>query len=136
MNTQKAIDVSYLLLRLAAGFMFFQSGAMKVLGWYGGMPGGAKLAPMSQIWIGGWLKVVGGVLIMLGLFTRPTAFLMSGMMAVAYWQFHAPNGTWPVQNQGVPAALYCFVFLFMAAYGGGALSVDARLRTQNAVVAQ
>jgi putative oxidoreductase len=63
---------------------------------------------------------------MLGLFARPAAFVLAGEMAVAYWQFHAPNGTWPAENQGGEAVLFCFIFLFIAAYGSGAWSLDAR----------
>jgi putative oxidoreductase len=74
------------------------------------------------------LEFFGGIAIMLGLFTRTVAFILSGMMAVAYWQFHAPNGTWPVQNQGMPAVLFCFIFLYIAAKGAGAWSLDALLR--------
>lgn len=79
---------------------------------------------------GGALEIAGGALLMLGLFTRPTAFLMSGMMAVAYFQFHAPQGgwLWPTVNGGTPAVLYCFVWLFFAAAGAGAWSLDAKLR--------
>ena len=80
----------------------------------GGMPGGGTQPLMSQIGIGGLLEVEGGIAIMLGLLTRPVAFILSGEMAVAYWQFHAPNATWPIQNQGQPAALFCFIFLYMA----------------------
>ncbi len=65
---------------------------------------------------------------MLGLITRPAAFILSGMMAVAYFQFHAPNGVWPNENQGVTAVLFCFIFLYMAAQGGGDWSLDARIR--------
>jgi putative oxidoreductase len=129
MNLDRATQITYLLLRVVAGFMFLQGGGMKILGWFGGMPPNGGTAPMwSQIWVGGMLELVGGLLIMLGLFTRPTAFILSGMMAVAYWQFHAPNGGWPVQNQGVPAVLYCFLYLYMAARGGGDYSLDAMLR--------
>ncbi|MEZ4396255.1 MAG: DoxX family protein [Candidatus Krumholzibacteriia bacterium] len=130
----RMIDASYLLLRLAAGLMYFQAGAMKSLGWFGGMPGSTtgRAELLTQIGIGGWMELLGGLAIMLGLFTRPVAFLLSGEMAVAYWQFHAPNGGWPLQNGGVPAALYCFVFLYMAARGGGAWSVDARLASRKA----
>lgn len=128
MNFDPAIQVTYFLFRVVAGLIFFQSGAMKLFGWYGGMPGGGTPPFLSQIWIGGVLEVAGGIAIMLGLFTRPVAFVLSGEMAVAYWQFHAPAGAWPVQNQGVPAVLYCFTFLFMAAYGAGDWSIDALLR--------
>ncbi len=131
MNMDRAVQVTYLLLRLAGGWMFFQSGCVKLFGWFGGMPPGMPAVTlMSQVGIGALLEVIGGPLIMLGLLTRPVAFILSGEMAVAYWQFHygQMGGGWPVQNQGVPAALYCFVFLFMAAYGGGELSLDGMVR--------
>jgi putative oxidoreductase len=74
------------------------------------------------------LEVVGGLLILAGLLTRPAAFIVSGEMAVAYFQFHQPGGTWPVQNGGVAAVLYCFLFLYMAAKGSGEYGLDALLR--------
>jgi putative oxidoreductase len=101
---------------------------MKLFAWFGGMPGGDTAPLMSQIGIGGVLEFFGGILIMLGLFTRPVAFILSGEMAVAYWQFHAPNGAWPIQNHGEPAVLFCFIFLYMAAQGAGDWSLDALLR--------
>jgi putative oxidoreductase len=125
MNQQRLTEIAYLLLRLVSGFMYFQAGAVILFNAFGGMPGGAKVALWSQTGIGGILELVGGIAIMLGLFTRPVAFILSGEMAVAYWQFHAPNGTWPLQNQGIPAVLFCFLFLYMAARGGGAYSIDA-----------
>lgn len=126
MNRERVIQAAYFLLRVVSGLMLFQAGMMKVFGWFGGMPPtGETAALMSQIGIGGLLELVGGLLIMVGLMTRPTAFILSGMLAVAYWQFHAPSGTWPLQNGGVPAALYSFVMLFMAANGGGEWSLDA-----------
>jgi len=82
---------------------------------------------MSQIWIGGVLELVGGALLLLGLFTRPVAFLLSGEMAVAYFQFHAPQGFWPTLNGGVPAVLYTFVWLYFSAAGAGPWSLDAKL---------
>jgi putative oxidoreductase len=131
MNRERAVQVTYLLLRVVAGWMFFQAGAVKLFAWFGGMPGsppGTTVPLMSEMGIGGILELVGGILLMLGLLTRPVAFILSGEMAVAYWQFHAPHGTWPVQNQGVPAALFCFLYLYMAAQGGGEYSLDALLR--------
>ncbi len=128
MNRERALTVSWFLLRVVAGLLFFDAGALIVLGWFGGMPGGAKFVPMSQTGIGGLLELVGGAAIMLGLCTRPVAFVLSGEMAVAYWQFHAPNGLWPIQNHGEPAVLFCFLFLFMSAYGAGKWSLDARIR--------
>ena len=91
MNRDRALRVSYFLLRVVAGLMFFHSGC----------------------------------LIVLGLFTRPVAFILSGEMAVAYWQFHAPNGPWPIVNHGEQAVLYCFLFLYIASHGSGIWSVDA-----------
>ncbi len=126
MDRDLAIRISYFLLRVVSGWMFFQSGAIKLFGWFGGMPPGNTVVVGSQIWIGAILEVAGGILILLGFLTRPTAFIVSGMMAVAYWQFHfVPAMFWPVQNQGTPAVLYCFIFLYMAARGGGDWSLDA-----------
>ncbi len=125
---QRVVQVTYFLLRVMAGFLFVQTGGLILFGWFGGMPDQPSPPPMmSQVGIGGVLEFVGGILIMLGLFTRPVAFVLSGVMAVAYWQFHAPNGGWPVQNQGLPAVLFCFIFLYMAAQGGGTWSLDALL---------
>ena len=126
----RAVQVTYFLLRVVAGLLLLQAGGLILFGWFGGMPGGGSTPLMSQIGIGGVLEFVGGIAIMLGLFTRPVAFVLSGMMAVAYWQFHAPQGGWPLQNQGVPAVLFCFIFLYMAARGGGDWSLDA-LRRRN-----
>ncbi|HXF49670.1 MAG TPA: DoxX family protein [Verrucomicrobiae bacterium] len=128
MNQERIVQAAYFLLRVVAGLMFYQAGAMKLFGWFGGMPGGGVAVFPSQIWIGGVLEVVGGVLIMLGLFVRPVAFILSGEMAVAYFQFHQPGGFWPVQNQGVPAVLYCFIYLYMAARGGGDWSLDGFIK--------
>ena len=97
MKSERAVQVAYFLLRVVVGLLFFQDGSMKFLGWFGGMPGAAgSTAPlMSQIGIGGLLEFFGGIAIMLGFFTRPVAFILSGEMAVAYWQFHAPHGCVP-----------------------------------------
>ena len=117
------------VLRIMAAFMFTLTGTSKLLAFPVGMPpngGTAKL--MSQIGIGGLLELVGGVLLMLGLFTRPVAFLLAGEMAVAYFQFHFPKSFWPTVNGGVPAALYCFVWLYFSAAGAGPWSIDARRR--------
>ena len=129
-RTNKAVPVTYFLLRVVAGLLFFQAGSLLVLGWFGGMPGKAgSTAPlMSQVGIGGLLEFFGGIAIMLGLFTRPVAFILSGEMAVAFWQFHAPKGLWPIVNHGEPAVLFCFIFLYMAAHGAGDWSLDALIR--------
>jgi putative oxidoreductase len=117
------------LLRIVAGAIFLLAGTMKIFAFPAGMPpnGGTAVFP-SQIWIGGALEVVCGGLLLLGLFTRPAAFLMAGQMAVAYFQFHAPGGFWPILNNGVTAVLYCFVWLFFSAAGPGPWSLDARRR--------
>ena len=132
MKENRAVDLTYFLLRIVTGWLFVQAGSMKLFGWWGGMPGGMHIQLASQIGIGGILEFFGGIFIMLGLFTQPVAFILSGEMAVAYWQFHFPKGTWPAQNMGVPAVLACFIYLYMAAQGGGAWSLDAWLARRRA----
>jgi putative oxidoreductase len=113
-------------LRIVAAAMFMLAGTMKLFAWPMGMPpdGGTAAFP-SQIWIGGALEVFGGALLLVGLFTRPVAFVLSGEMAVAYFQFHFPQGFWPTQNSGVTAVLYCFLWLYFSAAGAGPWSLDA-----------
>ena len=127
---ERAKHIAVFLLRVVAGLLFLQVGGMKVFDWFGGVPAqfGGHPAFMSQIWIGGVLEFYGGAAILLGLFTRPVAFVLSGEMAVAYFQFHQPQGFWPIQNHGEPAVLLCFIFLFFAAHGAGDWSIDAILR--------
>jgi putative oxidoreductase len=84
----------------------------------------------TQTWIGGVIEFYGGLAILLGLFTRPVGDPRRGEMAVAYFQFHQPNGMWPIQNKGEEAALLCFIFLLFAAYGAGEWSLDALLRAR------
>ena len=117
------------VLRIAAAAMFIQFGTMKLMAWPIGMPpdGGTAHFP-SQVWIGGALEVFGGALLLIGFLTRPVAFLLSGEMAVAYFQFHFPQGFWPVQNMGGSAALYCFVWLYFSSAGAGPWSVDSMRR--------
>ena len=126
-NTERAKQTALFLLRVVSGLLFLQAGGIKLFDWFGGIPAqfGGHPHFMSQTWIGGALEFFGGAAIMLGLFTRPTAFILSGEMAVAYFQFHQPNGVWPIQNHGEPAVLLCFIFLFFAAYGAGAWSIDS-----------
>jgi putative oxidoreductase len=128
MKMSRIAEIAWFLLRVVSGLLFLQAGGMKLFGWFGGMPEGVTAPIGSQTWIGGVLEFFGGLLVMVGLLTRPVAFILSGEMAVAYWQFHAPGGTWPIQNHGESAVLFCFIFLFMAAQGGGAWSLDAVLR--------
>lgn len=110
------------LLRIVAGLMFTQHGTQKIFGFPQAARGPFEL--LSQMGIGGVLELVGGVLIVLGLFTRPVAFILSGMMAVAYFQFHAGSSLYPLVNGGELAALYCFVFLYLSFAGPGAWALD------------
>jgi putative oxidoreductase len=113
------------LLRVVAGLMFMQHGAQKLFGWFkapDAPPGTVEL--FSQIGLAGVLEFFGGLMIVLGLFTRPVAFLLSGMMAVAYFTVHAPNGPVPLVNQGELAVLFCFIFFYFAARGGTRYSLD------------
>jgi len=122
-------DLALSLLRIVVGFLFFCHGAQKLLGWFA-EPGGQRMAlAFPQLpWFAGVLELVGGVLIILGLLTRPVAFLLSGEMAVAYFMAHAPHSPFPIVNHGELAALYSFVFLFFAASGGGPHGIDGLLR--------
>jgi len=129
--SKRAVQTTYLLLRLVSGFLLMQAGGLILFGWYGGMPDGQTVSLLSQTGVGGILEFFGGILIMLGLATRPVAFILSGMMAVAYWQFHAPLGRWPIQNNGMPAVLLCFIFLNIAARGAGQWSLDALIRRKH-----
>lgn len=113
------------VLRIVAAVMFMQAGTVKLFGWPMAMPGGGTPEMFSQVWIGAVLELVGGALLIVGLFTKPVAFILSGEMAVAYFQFHAPTGFWPVVNQGQPAVLYCFIWLYLSAAGAGPWSLDA-----------
>lgn len=121
--------ITHNALRIAAGFLFWQHGAQKLMGWLGGFGGqpGQTADLVSLMGLAGALEFFGGILILLGLFTRPVAFLLSGQMAVAYFMSHAPRGFWPIQNGGELAALYAFVFLLLAVWGPGSFSLDAAL---------
>lgn len=115
------------LIRIVSAAIFITSGTTKLMGWPAPMPEGHEFVLMSQVGLGAVLEAGGGVLLMLGLFTRPVAFLLSGMMAVAYFQFHAPGSFWPTVNQGTAAILFCFLFLYFSAAGPGPWSIDAML---------
>lgn len=112
----------YALMRIVAGFLFLWHGAQKLFGFPSPMPAGA---PAFIIYIAGPIELIGGILIMIGLCTHWAAFLASGLMAFAYWIGHGTKAVLPLQNNGELAALYCFVFLFIATQGGGIWSVDA-----------
>ena len=117
-------DISLSMLRAVTGFLLFQHGAQKL---FGLLDGNAQEL-LSLMWVAGVLEFFGGLAIMAGLYTRPVAFLLSGLMAVAYFWRHMPRGFWTVENGGELAVLYCFVFFFLFAMGGGSYSVDAWLR--------
>jgi putative oxidoreductase len=113
------------VLRIITGFLFIPHGTQKLLGF----PGAGKTVQLvSQMGLAGVLEMVGGALLLVGLFTRPVAFIMSGFMAVAYFQAHAPQNFWPVLNRGDAAILYCFICLYLCVAGGGPWSLDALLR--------
>ena len=116
------------LLRIVAALLFVLHGSSKLFNF----PPFPMALPETgtMLWIGAILELVGGLLLLVGLFSRPVAFVLSGEMAVAYWMFHAPQSTFPSINQGEPAILFCFIFLLIAAAGPGAWSLDAsRKRT-------
>lgn len=111
---------AYAALRIVTGLLFLWHGTQKLLGF----PGEASGAPAWIIYVAGPIELLGGLLVMIGLFTRWSAFVCSGLMAVAYWMVHGHKALFPIENGGELAALYCFVFLFIAAYGPGKWSVD------------
>ena len=115
-------DPVYSIMRLIIGVLFACHGAQKIFGAFGGK---VAAAPLMQF--GGWIELAGGILIAVGLFTRPAAFLASGMMAVAYFMAHASGGLWPIVNKGELAVVYCFIFLFIFFYGPGRYSLDAMI---------
>jgi putative oxidoreductase len=116
------------LLRIMAASMFMFAGTMKLFAFPVAMlPGGGTAEIFSLIGLAGILEFVGGALLLLGLFTRPVAFILAGEMAVAYFLGHFSGGFWPMLNGGQPAVLYCFIFLYLSAAGAGAWSLDAKL---------
>lgn len=113
------------VLRIVAAFLFMQPGTMKLFAFPAGLPPDGGTAPLvSLIGIAGILEVYGGALLLLGLFTRPVAFLLAGEMAVAYFTGHFPQGFWPILNGGTDAVLYSFLWLYFSAAGPGPWSLD------------
>lgn len=135
----KAIEAAWApralsVLRITSALIFTLHGSQKLFGFPE-----AKFQPelLSLMGIGGLLELVGGLLLLVGLFTRPVAFVLSGMMAVAYWMFHAPNSLFPTLNGGDASILYCFVFLYLVFAGAGSWSLDSlrpRLRDRRLVI--
>jgi putative oxidoreductase len=125
------------ILRIVAAFLLIQHGAQKVFGVLvptpppGAPQSHGTFALLSLVGVAGILEFFGGLLVLLGLFTRPAAFILSGLLAVAYFMSHAPGGFWPILNRGELAALYSFVFLYLAVAGGGEWSIDRLLRGGN-----
>ena len=112
------------VLRIVSALIFMAHGTQKLLGFPA-----SEFAPaaFSLMWFAGLLEVVGGAALVLGILTRPVAFVLSGQMAVAYWMAHAPHSPFPVANDGDAAILYCFVFLYLVFAGPGPWSLDALL---------
>lgn len=113
----------FAVMRIVVGLLFLCHGLQKALGAFGGV-NGAPAPFFSLIGIAGWLELILGLMIAMGIFTSAAAFLASGQMAVAYFIGHFPQGFWPILNQGVEAVLYCFIFLYIAAHGPGIWTVD------------
>ena len=116
-----AADVTHVALRLGAGLLFLQHGLQKLFGLLGGKP----VALASQMGVAGLLEFVGGILLVVGLLTRPVSVVLTLEMLVAFFMAHAPRGGWPVQNGGELPLLFALIFLFMAGHGAGPLSLDA-----------
>jgi putative oxidoreductase len=123
--------IAFALFRIVAGLLFASHGAQKLFAVFGGPAATGKPLLLTA----GVIELVGGLLVAVGLFARPAAFVASGEMAVAYFMAHAPGGFWPIVNKGEPAVFYCFAFLFIAAHGAGIWSLDSlRLRSAPASV--
>jgi putative oxidoreductase len=116
-------EAAYALLRVVAGLLFLCHGLQKVFG----VLGGHKVTE-GLLLLGGWIELVGGALVALGLFAVPAAIIASGEMAAAYFKSHAPQSFWPIENKGELAVLYCFLFLFIALRGAGPFSLAAMIR--------
>ena len=117
------------VLRIVAALIFMLTGMMKLFAIpVGILPNGGTVRLISEMGLAGVLETFGGALLVLGLFTRPVAFILSGEMAVAYFQAHFPRGIWPMTNGGLGAVLYCFLWLYISAAGAGPWSLDAKLQ--------
>ena len=129
MRRENAAGYVRSVLRVVAAWLFTLHGVQKAFGLFGGVGGHGVAARMwSQFWVAGMLETAGGILMALGLFTRPVAFVLCGEMAVAFFRAHFPRGWWPIENGGELAVLYCFIWLYFFAAGPGPLSLDRLLR--------
>ena len=127
-SLNRFVDPFYCVTRLIVGLMFASHGGQLVLGMFGGMPGSDKM--MMQV--GGWIQLVGGLLIAFGFLTRLAAFICSGTMAVAYFMAHAPRSFFPITSKGELAVFYCWFFFFVVFYGPGRWSIDALFKKKSA----
>jgi putative oxidoreductase len=125
----KLAPAFFALLRVIAGVLFAMHGTQKIFGW----PGTKAPATAALSITAGWIEITTGVLIAIGLFAGYAAFLASGLMAFAYFMRHAGDGLYPIVNRGELAVIYCFLFLFIAAHGAGAWSIDQRMRERAAL---
>lgn len=118
------------VLRIVTALLFLSHGMSKILG----IPMSSASFPQAWtlLWIAGMLELIGGFLLLIGLWSRPVAFLLAGEMAVAYWMVHAPDNFWPVLNNGEAAILFCFIFLYVMVRGPGVWSVDCWMRRRKA----
>lgn len=118
------------LLRIVTALLFLQHALVKLFGYPPGAPPG-QFPVGSIFWIAGVIEIIASPLILIGLFTRPAAFIVAGEMAIAYFHTHLPRGFWPILNQGENAILFCFIFLYIAAAGAGAWSIDGERRPRS-----
>ncbi|MCH7628196.1 MAG: DoxX family protein [Proteobacteria bacterium] len=123
LNMARLSGPLHAVLRITTALTFVSHGSLKLLGFPASQMPAPPLA--SLMGVAGLMEIVGGLLVLVGLFTRPIAFLLAGEMAVAYWMAHAPQGPFPVLNMGESAYLFCFVFLWLSAAGAGPWSLDA-----------
>jgi putative oxidoreductase len=116
-------------LRIVTALLYLEHGLMKLLSFPAPLPGASHPLPLL-IQVAAWMETIGAPLLIVGLFTRPVAFLLAGEMAIAYWTAHAPRSLYPALNMGEPAILYCFIFLYLFFAGPGPWSLDAQLRSR------
>lgn len=129
-GTSRLAPAAHALLRVGAGLLFMEHGMQKLFGMFGGMGSPGATAPLfSQMGLAGVLELGGGLLIVLGLFTRPVALVLMLEMISAYFIAHLPRGGWPIENGGELALLYALVWAFFATHGAGPYSIDERRRT-------
>lgn len=113
------------VLRIVTALLFLQHGMTKILSFP--VSSASDPAAWTLLWVAGWMELIGSLLLLVGLFTRPVAFVLAGEMAIAYWMVHAPRGPFPMLNDGEGAILFCFIFLLFVATGPGTWSVDEQL---------